>query len=89
MAFQISVVTPEKAVLDCEARSVVFPAHDGLMGILTNRAPLLTQLGAGPLRIDEAEGNTSHHYDIAGGFAQMVDNRLTILTERAELKADA
>ena len=29
MSFQLSVVTPEQAVLECEARSVVFPAHDG------------------------------------------------------------
>ncbi len=82
MAFQCSVVTPERAVLECEARSVVFPAHDGEMGILTDRAPLLCQLGIGPLRVDEAGGET-HVLAIDGGFAQMVDNRLTILTEQA------
>jgi F-type H+-transporting ATPase subunit epsilon len=83
MSFQVSVVTPEQAVLECEARSVVFPAHDGQMGILTNRAPLLCQLGVGPLRVDE-DGGTSHVLVIDGGFAQMVENRLTILTESAQ-----
>ena len=82
MAFQCSVVTPERAVLETEARSVVFPAHDGDMGILTNRAPLLCQLGIGPLRVETAEG--SHVFVIDGGFAQMVDNKLTILTEQAQ-----
>ncbi len=81
MAFQCSVVTPERAVLDTEARSVVFPAHDGEMGILTHRAPLLCQLGLGPLRVETEDG--SHVFVIDGGFAQMVDNKLTILTEQA------
>lgn len=82
MAFHCSVVTPERAVLEAEARSVVFPAHDGEMGVLTNRAPILCQLGIGPLRV-ETEGET-HVFSIDGGFAQMVDNKLTILTEKAE-----
>jgi F-type H+-transporting ATPase subunit epsilon len=81
MAFQCSVVTPERAVLDVEARSVVFPAHDGLVGILTNRAPLLTQLGIGPLKVET--GAETHLLMIDGGFAQMVDNKLTLLTEQA------
>ena len=86
MAFQLSVVTPERSVLECEARSVVFPAHDGEMGILTDRAPLLCQLGIGPLRV-ETEGET-HVFAIDGGFAQMVDNKLTILTEQARAASE-
>ncbi len=86
MAFQCSVVTPERAVLETEARSVVFPAHDGEVGILTSRAPLLCQLGIGPLRVETAEG--SHVFVIDGGFAQMVDNKLTILTEQAQEATD-
>ncbi len=82
MGFQCSVVTPEREVLDTEARSVVFPAHDGEIGILTNRAPLLCQLGIGPLRVETEDG--SHVFVIDGGFAQMVDNKLTILTEQAQ-----
>ncbi len=87
MSFQLSVVTPERAVLECEVRSVVFPAHDGQMGILTNRAPLLCQLGVGPLKVDE-ESRASHVLVIDGGFAQMVENRLTILTESATESSD-
>ena len=79
--FQLSVVTPEKIALEREARFVAVPAHDGEMGILCNRAPLLVRLTAGTLRI-EGEGEKSALY-IDGGFAQMVDNRLTILTEDA------
>lgn len=82
--FHTSVVTPEQAVLETEARSVVFPAHDGKLGIMRGRAPLLTRLGAGVLRVDGADGSSANLH-IDGGFAQMVDNRLTILTEQAKV----
>jgi F-type H+-transporting ATPase subunit epsilon len=80
--FQLSVVTPEREVLAVEARSVTFPAYDGEMGILARRAPLLTKLGAGMLRVEEASGAKRTLF-VAGGFAQMVDDKLTLLTEEA------
>ena len=80
--FQCSVVTPEKAVLDTQAEFVAFPAHDGEIGILPGRSPLLCRVGIGPLRVRTESGEQTLFID--GGFAQMVDNRLTILTEQAK-----
>ncbi|MDO8629550.1 MAG: ATP synthase F1 subunit epsilon [Phycisphaerales bacterium] len=79
--FHCSVITPERSVLDCAATFVAFPAHDGEIGVLPNRAPLVCKLGIGPLRVDSL-GKTEIYF-IDGGFAQMQDNRLTILTEQA------
>ncbi len=79
--FLCSVVTPERAVLECEATFVALPAHDGEIGILYNRAPLLCRLGIGRLRVETA--SEKHVLFVAGGFAEMVANRLTILTEEA------
>jgi len=79
--FHCSVITPERSVLDCEARFVSFPAHDGEVGILKNRAPLVCKLGIGTLRVEAAEGTQLLFMD--GGFAQMLENRLTILTSQA------
>jgi F-type H+-transporting ATPase subunit epsilon len=80
--FHCSVITPERAVLETEATFVAFPAHDGEVGILRNRAPLLYKMGAGELRVESPQGN--HILFVAGGFAQMVENRLTLLTEAAK-----
>jgi len=80
--FHCSVVTPERQVLDCESTSVVFPAHDGELGVLVDRAPLVCRLGIGVARIDCA-GETTHLY-VDGGFAQVVNNRLTLLTQQAK-----
>ncbi|HEX3127627.1 MAG TPA: ATP synthase F1 subunit epsilon [Thermoanaerobaculia bacterium] len=79
--FHCSVITPERAVLETEATFVAFPAHDGEVGILPGRAPLLFKMGIGELRVESPEGN--HNYFVDGGFAQMVENRLTLLTEQA------
>lgn len=79
--FLCSVITPERLVLECEAQFVAFPAHDGEMGMLVNRAPLVCKMGIGILRVEEA--TKKHQFFVDGGFAQVVDNRLTILTEQA------
>lgn len=79
--FHCSVITPERSVLDCEARFVAFPAHDGEVGVLPNRAPLVCKMGIGALRVET--GDTKHVLFVDGGFAQMLNNRLTLLTEQA------
>jgi F-type H+-transporting ATPase subunit epsilon len=79
--FHLSVITPERAVLETDATFAALPAHDGELGILKNRAPMLYRLGAGLLRADTVDGKCALF--VAGGFAQMVDNRLTVLTETA------
>lgn len=76
-----SVVTPERPVLDCEARFAAFPAHDGEIGVLPNRAPLVCKLGIGALRIEGTDAE--HVLYIEGGFAHVLDNRLTVLTDQA------
>ena len=81
--FQCSVVTPERAVLECEAKFVTLPAWDGEIGILRNRAPLVCRLGIGELRVETP--SEKHSLFLDGGFAEMSDNRLTILTSAAKL----
>jgi F-type H+-transporting ATPase subunit epsilon len=84
---QVSVVTPEGAVLETEARAVVFPAYDGEIGILPMHAPLLTGLGIGTLRVTRLDGGVERLY-VDGGFAQVVDDKVILLTEQASALSD-
>jgi F-type H+-transporting ATPase subunit epsilon len=90
-SFQLSVVTPEQAVLEAEVKFVALPAHDGEIGILCHRAPLLIRLAPGALRADTDGGPRTLY--IGGGFAEMAGNHLTVLAEEAirpeELDAEA
>ncbi len=90
--FQFQVLTPSGGVCDCQAVSVIFPATDGLVGILGGHAPLLATLGAGPLDVELADGGKKHYY-LSGGFAQVRYESLVVLAEecvaRETLTADA
>ena len=76
--FQCVVVTPERVVLECEAEFAALPAWDGEIGIMRSRAPLMVKLGIGVLRVKSSEGEQRRA--IGGGFAEMVDNKLSVLT---------
>ena len=76
-----SIVTPEKAFLETDAERVVVPAHDGEIGILPGHARLLAKLGTGICRV--IAGGTTHRLLIDGGFVQVAENRVTILTDMA------
>jgi F-type H+-transporting ATPase subunit epsilon len=79
--FHLSLITPERVVLETDATFAVIPAHDGELGFQKDRAPLVCRLGAGLLRAETTGGPRALF--VAGGFAQMVYNRLTVLTEVA------
>jgi F-type H+-transporting ATPase subunit epsilon len=82
MAFECVVVTPEHQAFSEKVAQAIMPAHDGMIGILTDRAPLLIKLAKGPLRLDLANGQKVN-FEISGGIAQMKSNKLTILTPKA------
>ena len=79
--FHCQLITPEAAMVDVHAEQVVFTAHDGEVGILLNRAPLLCKLGIGEMRVTTEQGTQRFYVD--GGFAHVIGNDVTILTERA------
>jgi F-type H+-transporting ATPase subunit epsilon len=80
------VVTPERTVIDTPAKSVVLPMADGAYGVLANHSPLIGRLGYGELRIRTHDG--PHRFYADGGFVQVVDNVVSVLTNRA-LAADS
>ena len=75
----VSVISPEASLFEGDASSVIVPAFDGEVGILTGHAPMMTLLGKGELRIDGAAGRK---FTIEGGFLQVLGNNVRIVTER-------
>ncbi|HVO36214.1 MAG TPA: F0F1 ATP synthase subunit epsilon [Gemmatimonadales bacterium] len=78
----VSVVSPEQALFDGDATAIVAPAFDGEVGILPRHAPFLTLLGTGDLVIRSASG--SRRFSIAGGFLQVLGDRVRIVAEQAQ-----
>lgn len=79
---KVSVISPEKVLYEGEATSVVAPAFDGEVGILTGHAPMITALGRGTLRVDGDAGN--QRFTVEGGFLQVVDDQVRVVTEQAK-----
>lgn len=78
---QLKIVTPEKMIYDEPCDMVTVPSLDGELGILPNHANLMAKLRPGELRIKK--GSKSEILASGGGFMQMVDNTLTIMTDLA------
>ncbi|HEY4954083.1 MAG TPA: ATP synthase F1 subunit epsilon [Gemmatimonadaceae bacterium] len=78
---KVSVISPEAVLFEGEAQSVVAPAFDGEVGILENHAPMVTLLGKGALRLGGS--GSDRRFNIEGGFLQVVDNIVRVVTERA------
>ena len=80
---QVSVISPERVIFEGTAEQVVAPAWDGEIGILRGHAPLLALLGEGDLRV--RAGGQDRRFHIAGGFLQVADDHVTILSEHASV----
>ena len=78
---KVSVISPENVLFEGDVSSVVAPAFDGEIGILEGHAPLMTLLGKGPLRLGGASNDKK--FEIEGGFLQVVNNVVRIVTEKA------
>lgn len=76
------LVTPEGQLADCGAQFIVLTAHDGQYGILPGRAPLVCKLGIGLLRADHKSGG-SMAWLVAGGFAEVANDTVTVITTQA------
>jgi F-type H+-transporting ATPase subunit epsilon len=75
------VVTPEKTLLDEAVDFVALPLFDGEIGLLPGHAPLIGRLGFGGLRTKV--GTVTRVYFVDGGFVQVVDDVVSVLTGRA------
>ena len=83
---QCVVVTPERTLFDRLVDFVALPLYDGELGVLPGRTPLIGRLGYGELRTND--GGQTLRYFVDGGFAQVRDDVVTILTNRAIPAAD-
>lgn len=79
--FRLIVVTPETTLLDEMVDSVRLPLFDGMAGILPGHAPIVGRLGFGDMTV--LVGSTERVWFIDGGFVQVVNDVVSILTNRA------
>lgn len=79
----LEILTPEKKIFSGDVYGVQLPGISGLFEILDKHAPLVSALKAGKLKILK-EKNTIVTYTILSGFAEVLNNKTTVLVEGAE-----
>lgn len=86
-AFQVDVVSPEATVWSGEATIVVARTPEGELGIMADHEPLMGALATGPVEI-EAESGERTIIGVHGGFIQVLNNQVTLITDRAQITED-
>jgi F-type H+-transporting ATPase subunit epsilon len=84
MTLDVALVSPERILFSGEADMVVCRTSDGEIAFLTGHAPLVGALGIGTVRIKQADGEEVKAA-VHGGFVEVRDNRVSILSDVAEL----
>nr|BBK20452.1 ATP synthase CF1 subunit epsilon [Cryptomonas sp. CCAC 1634B] len=82
MPLHISIVTPDNLTWHIDAQEVILPTSTGHIGILTGHAPILTTIVIGVMKVRIYTEWTT--IVVAGGFAEMENDSLIILTNTAE-----
>lgn len=82
----VAVISPERTIYEGEADAVVVPAWDGEVGILRGHAPMVVLLGEGDLRV--RHDDREERFFVSGGFLQVVEDTVTVLSERTEAETD-
>jgi F-type H+-transporting ATPase subunit epsilon len=82
----LELATPTRMVVAETVDEVVVPGSEGYFGVLPGHAPLLATLGIGELtyRI----GRDERHVAVAGGFAEVRNDKVIVLADTAELPQD-
>src|SRR5690349_8300689 len=85
--FTLSVVAPDRSVVEDKAISVVAPGSEGYFGVMAGHVPLIAALKPGVLEYLDSH-NQRHFIYTGGGFAEVTGARVTILADEAARAQD-
>lgn len=81
--FLLTVVTPERQVVDEEVEELRAPGLEGEFGVLPRHTRFMAVLGIG--EVAYRRGKDWEHLAVASGFAEILPRQVTILAQTAEL----
>jgi len=79
---QFELVSPAKLLVSSPVDMVVVPGGEGDFGALARHAPMITTVRPGVIEVHDG-GKISSSIFVAGGFAEVTEERITVLAEEA------
>lgn len=82
----VDILTPDGKIFSGDVYGVQMPGVTGSMEVLEKHAPMIAALQEGKLKIlkEKLTGGSESHYNIQGGFVEVLDNKVTVLVEGAK-----
>jgi F-type H+-transporting ATPase subunit epsilon len=78
----VEIVTPEKRIVQVQADEAIVPGAEGLFGVRAGHTPFLSLVEPGPLTIKD--GANQQTWFVAGGFAEVSNDKVVVLADHAE-----
>ena len=79
---ELQIVTPDRLIVREQVDEVQLPGTEGYFGVLPGHTPLLASLAVGEMWYRKGQDKT--YLSIAGGFAEVLPDRVTLLATLAE-----
>lgn len=79
---EFELVSPEQLLVARPVHMVIFPATEGLMGVLAGHIPMITTVSPGVIEVHDEDAIIDHIF-VGGGFSEVNQKRLTILVDEA------
>lgn len=79
----LEILTPEKKLYSDEVFGVQLPGISGSFEVLDRHAPMVSALKQGRIKVLKDKLNHRDHFDIQGGFVEVINNKVTVLVEGA------
>ncbi len=87
MPVSLEIVSPHKLLVSQAVDMVVIPASEGDIGVLPEHSPMIVLLRGGEVILYENEQVISRYF-VTGGFAEITEERCTVLADTAEPSAE-
>ena len=79
----LEILTPEKKLYSGEVYGVQMPGISGSFEVLDKHAPMISALKPGRIKVLKDKQNHLAHYDVQGGFVEVLNKKVTVLVEGA------
>ncbi len=79
---EFELVSPERLIMSEQVEMVVVPGTEGDFGALPRHAPLISSVRPGVIDVYQG-GKVTDRIFVAGGFAEVIETRVTVLAEEA------
>ena len=86
MPLALEIVSPEKLLVSESVDMVVIPASEGDIGVLPEHSRMIVLLRGGEVILYTGEQITARYF-VTGGFAEITEDRCTVLADTAEPSA--